>query len=375
MTWDNDPFGSVPNPFEANVSRQPPTFTSPPPPPRTNTLATLSVVFAVVLAPVGALLGHLGLAQIRRTGQQGRQRAIIGITVSYTVTIAAIVALVVWTVVGNTDPPAPVTAAPPSSQSGSEPLPTTGVSAVLDEPTCGELKRITEKFDSYTPGLEFAVGVDGADWTAEQRRLMIAEADTKRLAADEAVALIGQTPNPMVRQLYGQYVAHARAFADAVRNSSYEQGDGNHRLATGNVDAAVSAICTTIETGRPDVFASMVAPIHIDTTPPPPVDPINPALVITRIANCVDWANPVETHYSADLVEKDPAIGSQKADVLLDIGRRSENPLAYYLAAHGALYFRIAAVTTSDGPDEQAGYRNFGMAIWALGASSCMQYG
>ena len=32
-----------------------------------NTLATLSLVFAFVFAPAGAILGHLGLAQIRRT--------------------------------------------------------------------------------------------------------------------------------------------------------------------------------------------------------------------------------------------------------------------------------------------------------------------
>jgi hypothetical protein len=61
-----------------------------------NTLATLSVVFAFVLAPVGALLGHLGLGQIARTGQRGRERALVGITLSYAFIVIAIVALVAW---------------------------------------------------------------------------------------------------------------------------------------------------------------------------------------------------------------------------------------------------------------------------------------
>ena len=35
-----------------------------------NVLATLSVVFAFVFAPAGAILGHLALSQIRHTGQR-----------------------------------------------------------------------------------------------------------------------------------------------------------------------------------------------------------------------------------------------------------------------------------------------------------------
>ena len=51
---------------------QPPVISAPPQPlpQKTNTFATLSVVFAFLFAPVGAVLGHLGLSQIRRTGQR-----------------------------------------------------------------------------------------------------------------------------------------------------------------------------------------------------------------------------------------------------------------------------------------------------------------
>ncbi|WP_210115440.1 sensor domain-containing protein [Mycobacterium sp. DL99] len=61
-----------------------------------NTLSTLSVVFAFVFAPAGALLGHLGLAQVRRTGERGRDRAMVGLTLSYSFIALAVVALVVW---------------------------------------------------------------------------------------------------------------------------------------------------------------------------------------------------------------------------------------------------------------------------------------
>jgi len=64
-------------------------------------LATLSVVFAFVFAPVGALLGHLGLAQIHRSGERGRDRALIGLTLSYTIIVITVVALVIWGVIGS----------------------------------------------------------------------------------------------------------------------------------------------------------------------------------------------------------------------------------------------------------------------------------
>lgn len=75
-------------------------FGAPSSPPRdeVNTLSTLSIVFAIVFAPAGAALGHLALHQIRLRGQRGRERALIGLTLSYVVIVAAIIALVVWLV-------------------------------------------------------------------------------------------------------------------------------------------------------------------------------------------------------------------------------------------------------------------------------------
>ncbi|SOX52670.1 Serine/threonine-protein kinase, partial [Mycobacterium ahvazicum] len=69
---------------------------SPPQRPPVNTFATLSLVFAFVFAPLGALLGHLGLAQIRRTGELGRDRALFGLSLSYAFITLTVVALIGW---------------------------------------------------------------------------------------------------------------------------------------------------------------------------------------------------------------------------------------------------------------------------------------
>jgi hypothetical protein len=118
-----DPFGSSPfpgDPFSASAPGVPPPGYAPhPAPPRstgpeTNTLATLSVVFAFAFAPAGVVLGHLGLAQIGRTGQRGRERALVGVTLSYVFIVVAVVAVAVWTVTGG-NPTAPATVASPTT--------------------------------------------------------------------------------------------------------------------------------------------------------------------------------------------------------------------------------------------------------------------
>jgi hypothetical protein len=66
-----------------------------------NTLATLSIVFAFVFPPAGAVLGHVALAQIRQRGERGRERALIGLTLSYVIIVLALIALVVWFVTSS----------------------------------------------------------------------------------------------------------------------------------------------------------------------------------------------------------------------------------------------------------------------------------
>ncbi len=111
MTTPPDPFG--PRPFGADpfggaafgqIPTPPPILTggSTPTRPPANSLATLSVIFAFVFAPAGAVLGHLGLTQIRRTGQPGRERALIGLAASYAIIAISVVALAVWATTSST---------------------------------------------------------------------------------------------------------------------------------------------------------------------------------------------------------------------------------------------------------------------------------
>jgi len=99
-----DPFGE--GPFSSSSpTTQGPHRQQDPSPRNSNTAATLSLVFAFLFAPAGAVLGHLALRQIKQQPQPGRDRALVGLTLSYVFIAVAVIALAVWTLTVSGSPP------------------------------------------------------------------------------------------------------------------------------------------------------------------------------------------------------------------------------------------------------------------------------
>ncbi len=99
---------------------------------QTSKMATWSIVFAFVFAPIGAVLGHFALANIRDYHQRGRDRAVLGLMLSYTFIVIAVGALVVWSITPtrpllSATAPIKVTLTPP-------PMPTPSFSAPSTKP-------------------------------------------------------------------------------------------------------------------------------------------------------------------------------------------------------------------------------------------------
>lgn len=80
-------------------------YTYPAVPERPTTLATLSLFFAFIFAPLGAVLGHLALSHISRGLQQGRSRALLGISLSYIFILSAVLGLTLWQMTAPVAPP------------------------------------------------------------------------------------------------------------------------------------------------------------------------------------------------------------------------------------------------------------------------------
>jgi hypothetical protein len=330
---------------------------------KANVLATLSLVFAFLFAPAGAVLGHLGLRQISRTGQPGRNRAIVGLTLSYYLITLTIVGLVGWTVFGTgsdspvaasptatngAPPPAGNTTAPNSTAPSSTapalpwPPPAGSIVAVTQEPTCQALRDINSQRNQQSGSLA-GTQKSAGEWTAAERDAMNTAATAYRTAADRLAPYVAQSPNRFVQELYGQYIAYNRAFADSIAN--YVPDDRHYSDAAQSAFDTVDKLCISIERGQPDEYVPMVPPIT-DLPAPPPVDPANPGLAVAAgMAGCEDW-QALSTLSSA--IDKDPTQGNRYADILLDLGHRSGSPVVLELAAYGAQYLRVAALAPND---------------------------
>jgi len=126
-----DPFGSEPSGSSPSGGQTP--APAPAPSGEANTLATLSIVFAFIFAPVGVGLGHVALAQISRRGGRGRDRALIGLTLSYVFILFAVVALIVWLIIGG-GPKSSPTQATPSRAAIPSPPPSVSTTVITAPP-------------------------------------------------------------------------------------------------------------------------------------------------------------------------------------------------------------------------------------------------
>lgn len=93
------PYGAPPAPMPTPGHGQPPGA-------KLNLFAVLSVPFALLSPPAGAVLGHLGLGRIKRTGERGRTLALVGVVLSYLLCVALVVGLVLWLTRAEGDQPA-----------------------------------------------------------------------------------------------------------------------------------------------------------------------------------------------------------------------------------------------------------------------------
>ena len=62
---------------------------------RTNVLAIIGLVLSIFFPVVGAIVGHVALNQIKKTGEEGRGIALAAVIVGWTLTGLAIIAVIV----------------------------------------------------------------------------------------------------------------------------------------------------------------------------------------------------------------------------------------------------------------------------------------
>jgi hypothetical protein len=207
--------------------------------------------------------------------------------------------------------------------------------------------------------------VPASAWTQKQRAQFIAAAQSMRSAAAQAVGLVKLTPHRVMRELYQQFIAYARAYSERI--PKYTPADNNLAGAANSASSALGSICGAISDGSAAARGPLVPP----SAPPSDIAPVgniaNPQpLLTTDNSVCPEWKSALDQFGKQTVAwqQLDPNVPSiywnreQKAvnyavapvmnsfaSKLEELGRQSDNPVWQDLANLSAQY-RRAFVTS-----------------------------
>jgi hypothetical protein len=293
----------------------------------------------------------------------------LGAVVLLVVVAVSVGATLFFTRGDSSESPPTNTAAPPTTSVGSSDVASADdigpVKIITSEPTCDAWTPINNDLarQEMNGWNTRNIAIPATSWSPEQRAQYETVATAMRSAADQTIALVKQTPHRVVRELYEQFIAYSRAYADAV--PTYTEADDHLARVTVGTSAAISSLCDAITYG----VAAARAPYLPDPAPmlrtAPAGDPANPQRFLTTVDPiCADWSTLVSqfTANTAEWRAIDPNIPASQWDpaqrtaydavepVMRDfatraavIGRQSDNPILRDFAVLASQYRRAYA--------------------------------
>lgn len=241
------------------------------------------------------------------------------------------------------------------------------VAIVTEEPTCEKYLLISNSLsdvESKWWGDRRALLAPASEWTSEQRSQVDEVARAMRNAAEQSIALAEQTPHRLVRELYEQFIAYGRAYADRIAN--YIPRDNGLASANVNAGSALVGICNTITYGAAtrSLAVEAAAPPTIESVPKDVSHPER--FVISPNTVCQSWISRLDTFTAAtpEWQNRDTGMAaanwsseqraiersarpllSSFADGIERDGRASANPTLEDFATAAALYTRASLAT------------------------------
>ena len=150
------------------------------------------------------------------------------------------------------------------------------VDIITEDPSCAPWGPINSTlYDIENKGwLQRDPAVPASSWTPETRAQHEAVGQAMRKAADQAVPLAKMTTHRVMRELYGQFIAYSRAYADSI--GTYKPIDDNLADAGSTASAVITYVCTAATSGSAAARASLVPPQAPPTSVAPVGDLTNP---------------------------------------------------------------------------------------------------
>jgi hypothetical protein len=240
------------------------------------------------------------------------------------------------------------------------------VNIITEDPSCAAWGPIAQTFIDVERRQGWNVrdpSVPAANWTPQQRDQYATVAKALRAAADQTVAIAKLTPHRVMREYYDQFIAYARAYADAIPR--YIPSDDHLARVFTSSQSAIADICKAITYGSAKARSPLVPSAQPPTNTARLADPASPQRLIDMGGvKCSDWTELLE-QFDADTKQwqsVDPAIAAsgwspeekaaidstvpvmkKMADDMEKLGFSSSNPVVQDFAVLAAQYRRAYA--------------------------------
>ena len=270
------------------------------------------------------------------------------------------------------------------------------ITVVTEDPSCAAWIPVLNTFaDAVKNGwADRDPSIPASVWSPEQRMQHQTAGQAMRAAADRTVPLVKLTTHRVMRELYEQFIAYARAYADAI--PTYTPPDDELARTANSATEVLAHICQAINFGSAAARAPMVPKGTAPTSVAPLGDPANPERFLTnRLPVCEDWqaATDEYTHETTAWAQTNPNIPAgqwppeqkalndavipamrQVADKFEQIGLDSHNSTFEDFAALAAQYRRayVEAIPTYTPADQRlysASTKASGMILAACAAA------
>ncbi|MBU9762941.1 hypothetical protein FR943_03620 [Mycobacterium sp. TNTM28] len=249
------------------------------------------------------------------------------------------------------------------------------ITIITEDPSCAAWIPINNTFVDTTKNgwRDRDPSIPASAWTPEQRKQYQDVGNALGAAADQTEPLVKLTTHRALRELYAQFIAYARTYADTI--PTYTSDDDHLARAATIATKALSAICQAVSFGSAAARVPLVLEGHAPDDVAQPRDPAHSERFLTNPDPvCRDWQAASDQFLTdvADWLKIDPSVPAgqwsteqkaindaaipvmrQSADKLEELGSRSDNPTLQDFATLAAQYRRayaqaIPTYTTAD---------------------------
>jgi hypothetical protein len=296
-------------------------------------------------------------------GRGGRGKWILGgLAVLLAIALAVVITVLVVRPSGGGVTPTPQNGHSDFASAGDD----GAVAIITDDPTCAAWSKAgTALFDAeqQVKWTQRDPSVPATGWTPQQRTTFETVGNAMTHAADQTVGLAKTTPHRVMRELYEQFIAYARAFSERVPN--YTERDNEIARVADGFASVFANICGAIKYSSAAAQAPLLSPADSPSRVASPENVEDPQRFLERPdPDCAEWTRLLDRYFddttdwqaiSQDIPatqwtpeqrainDKVVPVMTTFADDLEKLARRSENPAIQDFGVLAAEYERAYA--------------------------------